>query len=272
VLGIFSKAVMADFLFAPVADRVFASEQVLGATDTWAGVLAFSGQIYYDFAGYSLCAIGLALCFGFEFPDNFRYPYAAAGFRDFWRRWHISLSTWLRDYLYVPLGGNRMGAARTYRNLMLTMGLGGLWHGASPLFVLWGLLHGSYLCLERLLERRWLAGTARRTETVLMALTLLVVTVTWIPFRAQDVPSMLRVLGGLIAVDREVLLDDASLMGAYAGFAATVVWQWRWREASPELAIGQLATIPRAALLATCLLLIFLCSGGDERAFIYFQF
>ena len=125
------------------------------------GTLAFSGQIFCDFAGYSTTAIGAAMCLGFAMPDNFRFPYAAVGFSDFWRRWHITLSAWLRDYLYIPLGGNRHGAARTYFALMATMLLGGLWHGASWTFVVWGGLHGLYLAVERVLAcalRRLHAG------------------------------------------------------------------------------------------------------------------
>ncbi len=113
------------------------------------GVLAFSGQIFFDFAGYSSCAIGAALCLGFTLPQNFLFPYAAVGFTDFWRRWHITLSSWLRDYLYIPLGGNRLGKYRTYFNLMVTMLLGGLWHGANWTFVVWGALHGFYLWVEK---------------------------------------------------------------------------------------------------------------------------
>jgi alginate O-acetyltransferase complex protein AlgI len=116
IIGLFTKTVLADAVFAPVVDAAYANP-ALGALESWAAVLGFSGQIYCDFAGYSLCAIGLALCFGFEFPDNFRYPYGARGFSDFWRRWHITLSTWLRDSLYIPLGGNRHGEGRTYLSL-----------------------------------------------------------------------------------------------------------------------------------------------------------
>ena len=112
------------------------------ALDSWTGVIAFAGQIFFDFAGYSTCAIGAALCLGFHLKDNFRFPYAAIGFSDFWRRWHISLSTFLRDYLYIPLGGNRHGAARAMINLVIVMFIGGLWHGAAWTFVVWGLLHG----------------------------------------------------------------------------------------------------------------------------------
>jgi D-alanyl-lipoteichoic acid acyltransferase DltB (MBOAT superfamily) len=119
------------------------------------GVLAFSGQIFFDFAGYSTCAIGAAMCLGFWLPQNFLYPYAAIGFSDFWRRWHITLSLWLRDYLYIPLGGNRRGNVKTYINLMITMLLGGLWHGASWTFVVWGGLHGFYLWVEKFLRDKF---------------------------------------------------------------------------------------------------------------------
>src|SRR5215216_3412788 len=154
-LGLFMKVVMADTMLAGAADSVFTFPHLLVSLDAWMGVLAFSGQIFFDFAGYSTCAIGVAMCLGFKLPENFRYPYAAIGFSDFWRRWHITLSTWLRDYLYIPLGGNRKGEVRTYVNLMITMLLGGLWHGASWTFVVWGALHGIYLCAERLIKEKF---------------------------------------------------------------------------------------------------------------------
>ncbi len=125
LIGLFAKVVLADTLFAPIVDEFYASPAKFGVSHTWIALLSFSGQIYFDFGGYSLCAIGLAMCFGILFPENFRQPYAAIGFSDFWRRWHISLSTWLRDYLYIPLGGNRFGEFRTYGNLLLTMLIGG---------------------------------------------------------------------------------------------------------------------------------------------------
>jgi len=141
-LGIFEKVVIADGALAPTVDDVFGAKGYVPFLDAWLGAMAFSGQIFCDFAGYSTTAIGAALCLGFSIPNNFRFPYAAVGFSDFWRRWHISLSTWLRDYLYIPLGGNRKGNIRTYVNLSVTMLLGGLWHGASWTFVVWGGLHG----------------------------------------------------------------------------------------------------------------------------------
>jgi alginate O-acetyltransferase complex protein AlgI len=153
-LGLFMKVVLADSMLSGSADAVFNAEGLLPALDAWMGVLAFAGQIFFDFAGYSTCAIGAALCLGFLLPQNFRYPYAAIGFSDFWRRWHITLSSWLRDYLYIPLGGNRKGSFRTYINLMLTMLLGGLWHGANWTFVAWGGLHGLYLWVEKFITDR----------------------------------------------------------------------------------------------------------------------
>jgi alginate O-acetyltransferase complex protein AlgI len=153
-LGLFMKVVMADTFLAGPADSVFNAKNALLPLDAWMGVLAFSGQIFFDFAGYSTCAIGAAMCLGFSLPQNFKYPYGADSFSDFWRRWHITLSAWLRDYLYIPLGGNRKGPARTYINLMLTMLLGGLWHGASWTFVVWGALHGMYLTVEKWFQNR----------------------------------------------------------------------------------------------------------------------
>src|SRR5262249_24035108 len=152
----------ADGFLAPVVDAVYKSPKGLPVPDAWTGALAFSGQIFFDFSGYSITAIGAACALGFALNDNFDYPYASAGFSDFWRRWHISLSTWLRDYLYVPLGGNRQGEKRTYANLMITMLLGGLWHGASWTFVLWGGLHGGLLAIERWSRRSAVRTLARR--------------------------------------------------------------------------------------------------------------
>ncbi|MBC7587435.1 MAG: MBOAT family protein, partial [Chitinophagaceae bacterium] len=151
-LGLFMKVVLADSMLAASADAVFTARSPLHTLDAWMGVLAFSAQIFFDFAGYSTCAIGVASCLGFVLPENFLYPYAAIGFSDFWRRWHITLSAWLRDYLYIPLGGNRNGTVRTYVNIMITMLLGGLWHGANWTFVVWGALHGFYLWIEKIIQ------------------------------------------------------------------------------------------------------------------------
>src|SRR6266853_56394 len=166
-LGLFEKIVLADTMLSGSADRIFGYAGPLAALDSWLGVMAFAGQIFFDFAGYSTCAIGAAVCLGFHLKDNFRFPYPAIGFSDFWRRWHISLSTFLRDYLYIPLGGNQVRPVRAATNLVIVMFLGGLWHGAAWTFVVWGLLHGSYLVVERvirgLLEHRaWANNLATR--------------------------------------------------------------------------------------------------------------
>ena len=158
VIGLFQKMVLADGILAPMVEVTYLPDGTHSFGDSWMGTLAFSGQIFFDFAGYSLCALGIARCLGFELVDNFRGPYGSIGFSDFWRRWHISLSTWLRDYLYIPLGGNRGTRRRTEINLMLTMLIGGLWHGGAWAFVVWGGLHGVYLIVER-----WIRGT-RPTE------------------------------------------------------------------------------------------------------------
>src|ERR1700726_729971 len=185
-LGLFEKIVLADTLLSGPADRIFGYAGPLVTLDSWAGVLAFAGQIFFDFAGYSITAIGAALTLGFHLKDNFRFPYAAIGFSDFWRRWHITLSSWLRDYLYIPLGGNRHGEIRTYTSLMTTMLLGGLWHGANWTFVAWGGLHGLYLAAERGLRARF--SDYRPGPLALFALGLLtytLVNVTWVFFRAK---------------------------------------------------------------------------------------
>ncbi|HEV2212122.1 MAG TPA: MBOAT family O-acyltransferase, partial [Gammaproteobacteria bacterium] len=244
-----------------------------GAVEAWAAVLGFSGQIYCDFSGYSLCAIGLALCFGFEFPDNFRYPYAARGFSDFWRRWHITLSSWLRDYLYVPLGGNRHGRARTYLNLLLTMLIGGLWHGASWMFVLWGGLHGAYLAIERWLrERSGGAPTERRAAAGLTLCTFLLVTLTWIPFRARDTATAVQVFTALFRFLVAPTLGTVPLLWCYAAAASLLLWQLLNRDISLEQRFQRFGPAVQTLILGGALVGIFLCSGGDERAFIYFQF
>src|SRR5258705_9929107 len=199
-LGLFEKIVLADTLLSGSADRVFGYAGPLVALDSWAGVIAFAGQIFFDFAGYSTCAIGAALTLGFHLKDNFRFPYAAIGFSDFWRRWHISLSTFLRDYLYIPLGGNQVQPLRAAINLVIVMFLGGLWHGAAWTFVVWGLLHGSYLVIERVV--RALIGERAWTENFAVKLLLGLVTygavcLAWVFFRASDFTIATRMLRGM---------------------------------------------------------------------------
>ena len=187
-LGMFEKIVLADTLLATSADAVFGYAGPLKSLDAWTGVLAFSGQIFFDFAGYSTCAIGAALCLGFHLKDNFRFPYAAVGFSDFWRRWHISLSTFLRDFLYIPLGGNRRGPARAAVNLLIVMFIGEIWLGAAWTFVILGVIHGVFVMIERIFKA--VTGDAVFSHTLVRRLllglgTYAVVCFAWVFFRAS---------------------------------------------------------------------------------------
>ena len=186
-LGIAKKVLLANPC-GRIADTVFDSAN-LSIPDAWTGVFGYTFQIYFDFSGYSDMAVGLGLMLGFVFIKNFDSPYLSRGLTEFWQRWHISLSTWLRDYLYIPLGGNRKGDGRTYVNLIMVMLLGGLWHGASWNFVIWGGAHGTWLALERLWTRHF---SWRPPAWLQCPLTFLGVSLLWIPFRAADLPSTLR--------------------------------------------------------------------------------
>ncbi len=195
--GFVKKTLFADTL-AIAVDPVFAHPAAYAPGTVWFAVLAYAGQIYYDFSGYTDMAIGCGRMFGFEFPVNFRHPYRSRSITEFWRRWHITLSTWLRDYLYIPLGGNRRGRGRTYVNLIATMLLGGLWHGASWTFVIWGGLHGLGLALDKL--RMELTGRdaddhgSPLEQALGWAGTFLFVLVAWVFFRARDFATAWTVL------------------------------------------------------------------------------
>jgi alginate O-acetyltransferase complex protein AlgI len=204
--GLWKKVVLADTL-ATYATPVFAvaAEQPLTAAEAWTGAIAYSLQLYFDFSGYSDMAIGLGLLFGIRLPFNFASPYKAVNIIDFWRRWHMTLSRFLRDYLYVPLGGNRKGGARRYVNLFLTMLLGGLWHGAGWTFVIWGALHGVFLIVNHGWQAfrkavGWSDGETAAGVWVARGITFLCVTVAWVFFRAESVgeaTGMLRAMAGL---------------------------------------------------------------------------
>lgn len=276
VAGLFLKTVVADAILAPVVDDIYAHAADAARFDAITAVLAFSGQIYADFAGYSICAIGAALCFGFVLPDNFQFPYAATGFSDFWRRWHISLSSWLRDYLYVPLGGRSSGFDRRARNLMLTMGLGGLWHGASWMFVLWGVLHGGFLVVEHALRARWRVQLARMANAWTLPLaalaTFVLVSLAWIPFRAPDGATALAIWRALWTGGPGSVLAYNQTAGVWLVMGVVLVGGWFARERSLEQLHDAMSRPARALLLALMAAAIVLVSGGDERAFLYFQF
>jgi D-alanyl-lipoteichoic acid acyltransferase DltB (MBOAT superfamily) len=192
-LGLIKKVAIADYLARAVVDPVFAVPQAYSAPDTALAAYAYTAQIYCDFSGYTDIAIGLALLMGFVFPQNFDRPYRSLGVREFWRRWHMTLSRFLRDFLYIPLGGNRGGRWFVYRNLLITMVLGGLWHGAAWTFVLWGGLHGVALCLEHAFSNRW----ERVPKWVRWSITFNFVVLAWVFFRSQSIGDAWTFLGQL---------------------------------------------------------------------------
>jgi D-alanyl-lipoteichoic acid acyltransferase DltB (MBOAT superfamily) len=272
VLGLFEKSVLADSIFAPVADAFFNGVKDAGSGAAWSGVVAFSGQIFCDFAGYSTCALGTALSLGFVLPINFRNPYAAVGFSDFWRRWHISLSSWLRDYLYISLGGNRRGEARTYVNLMLTMLIGGLWHGAAWTFVIWGGLHGLYLSAERFVREhlwpaRWNSAPLRFAYGLL---TLALVMLAWVWFRAPDFATGCDIFHKLFSPTAAGSFDAAQKL-ALATFAAVVATHWLVGQRDIK-SLCLRVPAPVLGVLLGILLALIVLSPGDNHAFIYFQF
>jgi alginate O-acetyltransferase complex protein AlgI len=278
IFGLFQKTVMADTLFAPQVDLLFAHSGVPDVTSAWLGSLFFSAQIFCDFSGYSMCAIGVALCLGLRLPVNFRSPFAAQGFSDFWRRWHISLSSWLRDYLYIAMGGNRHGRWRRYRNLMVTMLLGGLWHGAAWTFVLWGALHGAYLVIEQLLKRLF-GGAAwanwRLTRGVIMLLTFVAVMLAFVVFRAQDMHQVSTVFAGLVGLgssgSQPILVQDIWLAVVTVAFVLLLLTHVGMSQRDLNSVLAATPAWIRGVVLAVLVGLIVL-AGGASDAFIYFQF
>src|SRR5512132_3876570 len=244
-LGLFEKIVVADTMLSGSADRIFGYAGPLVALDSWMGVLAFAGQIFFDFAGYSLCAIGAALTLVFHLKDNFRFPYAAIGFSDFWRRWHISLSTFLRDYLYIPLGGNQVRPLRAAINLVIVMFLGGLWHGAAWTFVVWGLLHGSYLVIERVVrvlfeKKPWANNFATRTLAWLA--TYGAVCIAWVFFRASDFTVASRMLRGMFGghPHGDAILATREMLQIGIVTFFMMLAHWSLRETNVETAVTRL--------------------------------
>ena len=269
-LGMGKKVLLANPCGA-VADATFAAGS-LSPLDAWFGVAAYAFQIYFDFSGYSDMAVGLGLMMGFMFAKNFDSPYRADSITDFWRRWHISLSTWLRDYLYIPLGGSRLGVHRTYINLLIVMLLGGLWHGASWNFLLWGGYHGALLAAERATGGslvRWLPRPLR------MAVTFVLVLLSWVLFRARDLPHALEYYGALFGA--LPLQEGAALLAGvlYRPYyllcfvlAGLVVWTapqaWHWTRT---------LTWPRAlAVAGTFLAAVIAMETQGYNPFIYFIF
>ena len=276
-LGLFKKVFIADNL-APMVNQTFAAGHAPSGVEVVVAVYAFAFQIYGDFSGYSDIARGISKMMGFELMLNFRIPYFARNPRDFWHRWHISLSTWLRDYLYVSLGGSRQGTARMYANLMLTMLLGGLWHGAAWTFVLWGFYQGALLVAYRMLSPaiarvRRAFGQAERTWTVLsIAVTFQLVCLGWLIFRAESVTQVVGFLRSVVFGfgDLSAVREDIARIGFYV---LPLLALQVYKEASGDMhAIDRLDW--RARGLAYLVMAALLASGGASggQQFIYFQF
>ena len=268
VLGMVKKVLVADPIAASFVTPLFGAADGLRLVGAWLATLAYTAQIYFDFSGYSDMAVGLAFLLGLRFPQNFHSPYQAGSIAEFWRRWHMSLSFWLRDYLFIPLGGSRGGQLATLRNLAITMFLGGLWHGAAWTFVAWGLYHGALLAIHALLRPlTWLP----RARPLGVAVTFLSVMIGWVFFRSATLAQAWGLLSALVGrrgIEADAALRDllspaplALLLGALAvAWVAPNTWQIRH---------------PRGPLAAAALgLLFFLCvlRFAHESPFLYFQF
>ncbi len=290
IVGLGKKMLIANVV-AEQADKIFALEPAqLTAGVAWLGTVCYTLQIYFDFSGYSDMAIGLGKMFGFHFLENFNYPYISRSVTEFWRRWHMSLSTWFRDYLYIPLGGNRRGSARTYANLVIVFFLCGLWHGAAWTFVVWGLYHGLFLVLER----RFLGeGSRARLGVLGHGYTLLVAMVGWVFFRSESLDAALSHLAAMAGqgagagrvVHAGLYLDPLLWTVILAGCLGSLPWlgalqAWRERTRQHRESLGQgpggaefalewggLALLGVVFLLSCCML-----SAGTYNPFIYFRF
>ena len=269
VAGIVKKTVVADELARRIVDPVYNDPGAHSAGELTLAFYGFAAQIYCDFSGYTDMAIGLALLLGYQLPQNFNRPYLALSLRDFWRRWHMTLSRWLRDYLYIPLGGSRRGRLRTYRNVMVTMLLGGLWHGAAWTFVIWGGIHGGALSAERLGRERF-AGF-RLPAWAAWLVTFHVVCIAWVFFRAPDLGTAFDVLGGLGLSGPSPLVTLPIVFLVVVAVAVQAVPAGWWREAEAWL-VARPVAMQGLAVGATIVIADAAVGQQGVAPFIYFQF
>jgi alginate O-acetyltransferase complex protein AlgI len=292
IIGLGKKMLIANVV-AKVVDGIFGAPgaNIAGVPPlevtpglAWLATLCYTLQIYFDFSGYSDMAIGLGHMFGFSFLENFNYPYISRSITEFWRRWHISLSTWFRDYLYIPLGGNRVRPARTYLNLLIVFFLCGLWHGASFNFIVWGLYHGAFLVIERVGLGRWLDA---RPAFVRHAYVLLVVMVGWVFFRAADLATAIVYLRAMVGLQAgspilhhaNLFVDSVVITAMIAGVIGSMPWLQRakaWHDGLERRGAARLQVGVEIAALCS-LMLVFFCSAlelsaGTYNPFIYFRF
>jgi alginate O-acetyltransferase complex protein AlgI len=297
VIGLAKKVLIANVVAGP-ADKIFLMPSAeLSTAHAWLGIVCYTLQIYFDFSGYSDMAIGLGRMFGFRFPENFRWPYVATSVTAFWRRWHISLSTWFRDYLYIPLGGNRVSPARRYRNLVTVFFLCGLWHGASWNFVIWGLWHGSFLVAERVMFNRGDRKARREQHSAISAdsavpsgvlswpvwphvYTLAIVMVGWVFFRAETLPgaiAFLRSLAGMNAAAATPYtvgwyLTPELWLALAAGAIGSTPWVPALAARFNDDRSWSLPLLNTAALLTLLVLSIMSMAARTYNPFIYFRF
>ena len=277
--GLFKKIVIADNL-GMFTDAVYAKPENYPSLIIWIATISFTIQIYCDFSGYTDIAIGIAKILGFDFPKNFNKPYFALTISDFWKRWHISLSSWLRDYLYIPLGGNKISNLITYRNLMITMLLGGLWHGASWNFVIWGGLHGALLCINRWLKVDAIIFNSKSKIVKIFSwfITLFLVNILWVIFRIADIGKLKIVLGKFFLFDFNFHISDIGIGNLYLfsnlsliiAFAGIHFYSYRKNEIENVFSTFNNSILFMLIFLATVVCYFFLPS--KEVPFIYFQF
>jgi len=279
ILGYFKKVAIADTL-APIVEKTFSSPGSFSSGELLSGIYAFTFQIYGDYSGYTDIARGVSLMLGFKIMDNFNTPYFSRNVTEFWHRWHISLSTWLRDYLYITLGGNHLGKVRTYLNLMLTMLLGGLWHGAAWTFVAWGLAHGFYLAVHKFLTgnfkgqsyRKWRASTWI-SDLIKIFFTFHLIAFTWIAFRAQDFQTVLTYLKGVFRLESIWKLDLSVLFACCLILILDTIQLWT---KSNTWLLNENTVLPLRYGLTLVFLVSILAAAiahvNTVTPFIYFQF
>jgi alginate O-acetyltransferase complex protein AlgI len=274
--GLFKKAVISDYISSNFVDRIFENPTLYSGIENLFSVYGYTLQIYCDFSGYSDMAIGIALLLGFHLPDNFNHPYTASSITEFWRKWHISLSTWLRDYLYISMGGNRKSTFKTYRNLMLTMVFGGLWHGAHWKFVLWGALHGIALCIEKFFMKYVSYQKTVLTKCIGWLLTFHLIAFAWVFFRAESYTMAIQMLQHIAT--NTVFSQSIEVVSAYQNIFIAIAIGYALHFNSQKLislyknSIAILPTPLKALYLSLIIWLSVQVSNTDVIPFIYFQF
>lgn len=283
ICGLFKKAVISDFISINFVDRVFDDPLLYTGLENLFGVYGYALQIYCDFSGYSDMAIGIALLLGFRFNKNFDSPYKSATITEFWRRWHISLSSWLKDYLYISLGGNRKGRIRTYLNLMITMILGGLWHGASLRFVIWGAIHGVALAVHKATMALFPSFKAQGMDmkspvrrVIGTVITFHVVCVGWVFFRADDMKTAGDIFSQIFTSFDIAILPQ--FIAGYKGIMILMAVGYTLHfmpdsfEARAKRAVTSMPTVLQAVIISLLIWLVMQIKSGDIQPFIYFQF